>query len=423
MDKEKFPTKKSSAKYTLPLNWSEKYIEFVYENSEHIESVYGSLPGYPGGRPVPHTSGAEIEGINHKRLAYIIDRLKSKGIDFHFVYNMSCTGNVYLTKRSQEKFAREVNELYDIGIREVIVSNFGLARIISKINPDIKINMSVILNITEPDQLLYLKQQDFNCKGLVIGKGLTRNLPKLHNFIELSENMGLTTAVIANDFCPAPNCPERISDHNNACAHKHLPFDSELGKQRYISPSTYCKKLVMNDPSLYLKAPIINPNDIEKYEDIGVKLIKLTDRVMPDEQLIAICRAYFNKEYDGNYFELFSYTSDFGKAKKGNKELSKDEILNILDKGYDELREHRSSFIYRPYASAKALSNSKFMNLFKKGKCDNSCFHKTLNPKGCKHCSKHTERFVTIDKDAAAIVAKNINYLIDCVTAFPKEAR
>jgi hypothetical protein len=276
------------AKFMVPYNWGEEYLAFIRHNQQHIDSVYGSLPGYPGGRPIPHTELPQNGVPTHERLSHVIGILENLGIQFHFTYNMSCTGNTFLTEAGRKYLDREIRSLRDLGVKHITVSNFGLARLISKINPAIELTMSVIPNITEVDQLLYLARQDFNCTGLVVGKGITRNLPKLASFIEFAKSINIAPTVIANDFCPTANCPERVTDHNNTCAHKHLPFNQHLGKQIYISPSLYCRQLVMKDPSLYLKAPTINPNDLPEYEEIGVMRFKLTDRVMPDQQIMKI---------------------------------------------------------------------------------------------------------------------------------------
>lgn len=274
----------------------------------------------------------------------------------------------------------------------------------------------MIPNITETDQLLYLARQDFNCKGLVIGKGLVRNLPKLARFIEATKSVGISPTVIANDFCPTPNCPERVTDHNNVCAHKHLPFDNDLGEQHYISPSIYCRQIVMRDPSMYLKAATINPNSLAEYEGIGASTFKLTDRVMPDDQIMRVCRAYFDRDYDGNIFDLFSYTSHMGNLAKGQRELLRAEVEEILRGGYDELRRHRGSFVAQPYASAKELANSGFMAPFRRGTCFNRCHDEVFNPRGCRHCVQHTNQLVRIDNQLAGVVQRNIKLLVECAT-------
>lgn len=129
------------AKFAVPFNWSEAFLEFICANPQHVASVYGSLPGYPGGRPIPHTSLEPGKAPDNSRLSRTIETLRKYGIDFHFVYNMSCTGNTLLTDVGMRRLVDEVKGWSDLGIRHITVSNFGLGRMISKINPDIEITM------------------------------------------------------------------------------------------------------------------------------------------------------------------------------------------------------------------------------------------------------------------------------------------
>ncbi|MFH1564600.1 MAG: hypothetical protein ABIC82_01995 [bacterium] len=292
--------KPEKTKFIVPLNWSEQFINFVLEHSNCIKTIYGSLPNRPGGRPIPHTDIPSHQVPNLERLEALVETLRNKGIDFNLIMNATCTGNVYFSKAGKESLEMEIKTISDLGINKITVANLDLARRINFINPKIEIILSVIFNITELDQLFYLKCQDFNLKGLVIGKGLNRNFSKLANFIKKAGTIELT--LVVNDFCPSVNCPIRISDHNNTCAHYK---DS----QPYMPPSLNCRKILMENPFMYLSAPVVNPNQLLIYEDIGINSFKITDRTMPDYQLINVCKAYFNRRFEGNYFRLFSYTS------------------------------------------------------------------------------------------------------------------
>lgn len=401
------------AKFEVPLNWTERFLQFIVNHSDHIESVYGSVPGKPTGRPIPHAAdAAEKIDPTQENLATIIEQLHAKGIDFNLIMNMSCTGNIFFTDKGKQLLEREVKTARDMGIRQLTVANFDLARRISAIDPEMRILLSVIFNIKDPDQLSYIQAQDFNCNGLIVGKGLNRNMPKLREFLGLAR--GLKAIVMANDFCPSPNCPERISDHNNACAHANLPLAEELGPQAYISPSIHCRKILMEDTSRFLRAPTINPNNLPAYEAAGVRSFKLSDRLMPDDVLIQACTAYFQREFRGNYFDLFSYTTHFSPddPMRGRK-LGRAEIARIIQNGYSGFVANRSAFVLRPHTDACALAKSGFMNIFKEGGCTNTCFQETHCPSGCKHCQSYADEFVHFDQEDAGAVRENIRTFIE----------
>lgn len=398
-------------KFNVPFNWGDEFLGFVLENRQHIESVYGSLPREPTGRPIPHPLDRRDVIPDETKLKTVVDTLRSAGIDFDLIMNASCTGNILFTDAGKARLENRVKGLRDLGIEQVTVANFDLARRISAIDPNIAILMSVIFNITEPDQLLYMRKQDFNFRGLIVGKGLNRNLPKLQRFLQLAAD--LKTVVIANDFCPVPNCPERITDHNNTCAHRHLPFDPRLGEQQYVSPSLHCRSLVTKDPSLHLKAPVINPNDLKLYARIGARRFKLTDRIMPDRVLMAVCEAYFRRKYGGNLFDLFSYTSHYSQDAGNQRLLTPDEVESILEEGCGAKLAGKAHYLAKPYADAMDLSESGFMEMFERGGCDNNCFDKSHNPDGCHYCANFAKRYLRIDDEAITIGMANVRALIE----------
>lgn len=149
------PGRNTESMYEVPFNWSEKFLEFIQDKADNIDSVYGSLPYEPTGRPIPHKLD-QLDLPDDNRLRKVIEQLKSSGIDFHLIMNASCTGNTLFTNEGKRSLENKVKSLEECGIGKVVVANFDLARRISAINPNLRILMSVIFNITEPDQLMYL---------------------------------------------------------------------------------------------------------------------------------------------------------------------------------------------------------------------------------------------------------------------------
>ncbi len=410
-DKKEVDEKNSAQdiKFEVPFNWEPDFLDFLETHKDKVHSVYGSLPGEATGRPIPHSSSVNKSAITTKYFAEVVDRLKKLGIDFNLVMNATCNANTHHTNEGKKRIKEKVERISDIGINTVTVANFDLARRISDINSEIRIMLSIIFNITQLDQIRYARRQDFNLQGVLVGKGLNRNLPLLKRFLDRTKD--LDAIAIANDFCPSANCPERITDHNNSCAHKNMPMSPEYGEQYYVSPSTNCRAMTLQDPAYFLRAPVINPNDLAVYADAGVKTLKLTDRIMPSKKLMEICDAYFGGEYDGNLFDLFSYTGHFDNTHLPQRRLSKEEVRKIVQGGYQNLASHRNLFRLNPFLSARALSESGFMKPFEKGACDHDCYHEEVAPSGCQHCDNYADRFLEIDEELKDIVLHNIKTL------------
>lgn len=393
-----------SARFEVPLNWSPIFLDFIIDHKEDISSVYGSIVGEPSGRPIPHSCQLNTDHLpDAQKLRNFVDLLHNAGISFNLIVNSSCYGNRLFSDQGKEWVKTQVRQIISLGIEWITVTSYDLARRISSLAPRIKIIMSVMHNMKDIDAIAFTKKQDFNFAGVVIGKGVTRQIPKLKRILACLQTLNLKGILIANDFCPAPNCPERMSDHNNACAHYYA------NEEDYVSPSIHCRKMVMQNPVHFLQAPVINPYDINFYENIGVQYFKLTDRVMPDRTLMKVCEAYFNRQHDGNLFDLFTYTSYLDEFPRTPRSLSDAEIIDIYLGGYKEFKARRTHFIYQPFVNAKTLSGpGNFFEFFEEERCSMNCGSRTMGLPGCHYCEDQAERLLKHNQDDLKAVHDNI---------------
>lgn len=389
------PTNHSRGRFELPLNWSPAYLEFLVEHKDQISTVYGSIVGEAGGRVIPHSPQLSAEQRpDVSMLRAHVDTLNRAGIEFNLIMNFSCHGNRLFSDEGKQWLQHQVDLINELNIQWVTVTSYDLARRLSNLAPHVKLVMSVMLNITNIDAFAYTLKQDFNCGGFVIGKGIIKEIPRLRRIVNFLDRKELRAIVIANDFCPTGNCPERMSDHNNACAHYHdNPED-------YVSPSIHCREMSMMEPAHFLQAPIVSPFDIPFYESIGVRHFKLTDRVMPDATLMTVSEAYFNRRYDGNIFDLFTYTSYLGDVPKTPRRLSDEQIADIYLGGYAAFKAHRSYFVCQPRADAQDLSGpGKFFEFFAEGKCTMQCGSRASDIPGCYYCEDKAQELLKFPEE------------------------
>lgn len=414
MNSESAPTP-SPARFEVPLNWSPAFLDFIIENKEHISTVYGSITGEPGGRPIPHSPLLPSADVpDTERLRLFVGRINNVGIEFNLIMNFSCHGNRLFSDEGKGWLRQQVEEIDRLGIEWATVTSYDLARRLSDLAPKLKLIMSVMLNITNIDAIAYTLKQDFNCAGFVIGKGIIKEIPRLKHVVGYLHRKNLKAIVIANDFCPTGNCPERMSDHNNACAHYHS------NPEDYVSPSIHCRAMSMMEPAHFLQAPVVNPFDIGFYESIGVRHFKLTDRVMPDEILMKVCKAYFSRRYDGNLFDLFTYTSYLGETPGSPRRLSDDQIADIYLGGYKAFKAHRTYFVCQPFVEARTLSGpGRFFEFFEKGKCTMQCGSRASDIPGCYYCEDKAKALLQYDADDWSAVRDNIARYIQ-ISRVPK---
>jgi hypothetical protein len=65
-----------------------------------------------------------------------------------------------------------------------------------------------------------------------------------------------------------------------------------------------CSHTFLSEPTEFLRSPFIRPEDVSAYREIGINVIKLSDRTEATEFLARTARAYAEGKYEGNLFDL-----------------------------------------------------------------------------------------------------------------------
>lgn len=67
----------------------------------------------------------------------------------------------------------------------------------------------------------------------------------------------------------------------------------------------YCQKKYMNNYAEILKTPWIHSADMDLYENIGIKFIKIQGRTLPEQRILRLIRLYLNRLESDNFVEIF----------------------------------------------------------------------------------------------------------------------
>jgi collagenase-like PrtC family protease len=65
-----------------------------------------------------------------------------------------------------------------------------------------------------------------------------------------------------------------------------------------------CSHTFLASPVEFLRSPFIRPEDVGAYREVGIDILKLSDRTESTGFLLKTARAYAEGQYDGNLFEL-----------------------------------------------------------------------------------------------------------------------
>jgi len=247
--------------------------ELIDKLKDRIHDTCGSLNHDPGETVLPSYA---LPKVSMERLKKYIEYSHARGIKFNYIMN-----HPNLCPDKQRIVF--LDKLEEINVDIVTISNPKLISYIKKEYP-FKICSSIACKIDSVERAMMYK--DFGCDILCLDDSKNNDL----EFIKLLKTKTeLQIKILANNIC-LPDCPYR-EEHFK----KGEYFEKEIIK---------CLKLKLNDISLVAKTGFIYPDDLKKYEDMGVDFLKLGGRTKPTQWIVNCVEAYSRKNHKGNYFSL-----------------------------------------------------------------------------------------------------------------------
>lgn len=276
-------------KLSAPANYD---LELIGELASHpVSEVYGKLAVdlVGGGRPSYMACP-----VTKRQLAEYVAELGRHGIAFNYLLNSSCLGNCEWDRRWQKRLMRFLEGLGKMGIRHLTVSTPYLLELIKARFPVFKLRVGIYAQIDTPRRARFWAGLGADAMTLE-SFSINRDFAALEA-IRAATDCELT--LIANHCC-LPNCALQPY-HQNGFAH------SSAGSRRLFIDYCFlhCSRLRLEDPSRFIKAAWIRPEDLAFYEAMGYANFKLIERGMPSEDLLRRVRAYSERRYRGNLADL-----------------------------------------------------------------------------------------------------------------------
>lgn len=350
-----------------------------------VVEVYGRLPvdGVGGGRP-----GYMATPLTKKALREYVEQLARHGLAFNYLLNASCFGNREWSRRWQRAALVLLDELGRMGIRTFTVSTPFLLELIKKRFPQFTVKVGIYAQVDTPRRARFW--EELGADGINLESfSINRNFALLTS---IRQAVHVELQLIANHACLV-NCAMQPY-HQNGFAHG----SNEPGRLFIDYCFLRCSRQRLQDPSSFIKAPWIRPEDIQTYERMGYKNFKLLERGIPSNELLKRVKAYSARRYDGNLADLMlSY--GFKKAPQKQKfwafrhffkpRQARPRAMKTL---YD-LARHQGMLFPReeqPITIASSAIPPNFLDGFRTRDCA------TLACAECRYCEAIAERAVKI---------------------------
>ncbi len=284
---------------SVPAYFSENFVKELKElqknkkDNNYIDNVYGSprsliLGQARASKKIPELSLTEMKN-------YIIN-LHKIDIKFHFTLNSVWSNGIERNPKYENIIYDEINSILETGVDALIIGNLYIAEIINKKFNNINTICSINL---KTDSVYKLKSlvTDFSFDKVVLERTVNRNIAFLKN---LNGVYNEKIVLLANPDC-IYDCPISLY---HMLENGHLSMKgNDLNNKNYCID--YCQTKYMSNYSEILKTPWIHPSDMDLYENIGVKFIKIQGRTLPESRILNLTNMYLNRLKSINFTEIF----------------------------------------------------------------------------------------------------------------------
>lgn len=284
-------------RFKVATNWDYRLIE-EFKGTE-VTSLYGKLNEdiVGGGRPSNRT-----KVITKEEAENYIKKTQDSGIDFNYLLNSACTGNMEFIPEYRKDMERYIDWIASTGAKQTTIALPFLIKMVHKKYPQIKISASSYTRIKSVQKAKYF--EDMGVSELALDVSVNRNFELLK---AMKDSLDCRLVLMVNNFC-IYQCPY------NACHANLNSHSSQIGKSTYKTYPYYlcqCYRKKYIEPDEMLKSPWIRPEDLEIYKEIGIDSFKIVGRVMPTEWNLNAVKAYLNRNYDGNFMDILNFAKGF----------------------------------------------------------------------------------------------------------------
>jgi len=277
------------AKFSLAANYDPELVPALA--AYPVDEVYGKFPadGVSGGRP--RYLATPLSEADLGRYINVLDR---HDIAFNYLLNGACFGNREWTRPWQKRVTALLSKLGNLGVHRVTVSTPFLLELVKRRFPEFKVRVGIYAQVDTPRRARFWEELGADAITLE-SFSINRDFRRLAA-IRQAVSCGLQ--LIANHACFL-NCPLQTY-HQNGFAHASDHTSTLFIDYCFLR----CSRLRLSDPSQFIKAAWIRPEDLAAYEAMGYTTFKLLERGIPSAELLRRVKAYSERRFSGNLAEL-----------------------------------------------------------------------------------------------------------------------
>lgn len=280
-------------KLSVPTNWQPQLLDKL--NKAKIYEIYGKLDkdAVGGGRPA-----YALSPVNRRKAAEHIRLVHKYGLEFNYLLNALCLGNIEWTSSGQRGIRKLLDWLAVLSVDKITVAVPYLLQLIKKCYPEFKVKVSMCSGVDNAIQARYW--QDLGADEVTLSSwSVNRNFTLLR---EIRKAVACGLQVYANTRC-LTGCPFTAYHYLSA---SHASRTGGRESDFFIDYcGLSCAYLIMREPWRLISGAWIRPEDLHYYAKEGINSVKLAERDAKTEHIVRIVEAYTSARYEGNLMDLF----------------------------------------------------------------------------------------------------------------------
>lgn len=290
------------ARFTVAFNGDQQLIPAL-SNLPGVESIFGKMSQDVVGGGRPSLALADLDAIALRAAVLLAHQ---SGLRFYYVLNSPCMGNLEFSRATNQKINALLDLIADSGVDGVVVSMPYLLALIKKRYPKLLVSISTFVGITTSQKAVMWEDQ--GADRLILGIDVNRNRRLLE---QIRRAVKCELELFANAMC-LYQCP--FGSAHSAC-NGHASSSADILKGFNVDYHSYqCSERRLSKPSEFIRGRFIRPEDVKAYEDIGIDVLKISDRLRSTSWIIRAASAYSGRHYDGNLADIISYPVFSGKG-------------------------------------------------------------------------------------------------------------
>jgi collagenase-like PrtC family protease len=266
-------------KFCVAFNGDVSFADKLGGCADSVYELFGTDGTVASGRGVPR--------VEESQFSELIAKLADMGIGFNFLF--SCPAEAYVgNKEFFEYSKRKLDWLREIGVKTVTFLNPMVPRMLLQDKTAFELATTLSAQIHSADQVK--AYEDYGFQRILIAEECTHRVRSIKEIVSTAG--GIPCELHVNNAC-VKTCIFRT---------EHLHGDLNFIRNAFYCPGYTSKQSLFN----YV---IVRPQDVIRYESLGVKYFKLGERQCSSEINLRALQRYIDftddndfREYSGLYY-------------------------------------------------------------------------------------------------------------------------